>query len=175
MGISRAADLYYTYRFLKTLVTEWKDMDAYKEGIIDGEGKNLIKARKLLTTDQKDAYTTFHRLVFNIKRILEKIPFGKSRIASYAAALYLLREETGMSEEQLNSALDELGVDIAPDLNEDNHNLLPGDYILNETLTDRMVKGSVISLSNTIPAGSFSGIDIYKSTTGILFTAYNVK
>jgi len=80
-----------------------------------------------------------------------------------------------MSEEQLNSALDELGVDIAPDLNEDNHNLLPGDYILNETLTDRVVKGSVISLSSTIPVGSFSGIDIYKSTTGILFTAYNVK
>ncbi len=175
MGISRAADLYYTYRFLKILVTEWKDMDAYKEGIIDGEGKNLIKASELLTTDQKDAYTTFHRLVFNIKRILEKIPLGKSRIASYAAALYLLREETGMSEESIMNALEELGADIAPDLNEDNHNLLPGDYILNETLSNHAVKGSVISLSNTIPAGSFSGISIYKSTTGILFTTYNVK
>lgn len=175
MGISRAADLYYTYRFLKILVTDWKDMDAYNEGIIDDKGKNLIKTKDLLSIAQKEAFTTFHRLVFNIKRILEKVPFGSSRIKSYAAALYLLREETGMSEEQLNRALDELGVDIAPDLNEDNHNLLPGDYILNETLTDRMVKGSVISLSNTIPAGSFSGIDIYKSTTGILFTAYNVK
>jgi len=175
MGISRAADLYYTYRFLKILVTDWKDMDAYDEGIIDDKGKNLIKTKDLLSIAQKEAFTTFHRLVFNIKRILEKVPFGSSRIKSYAAALYLLREETGMSEEQLNRALDELGVDIAPDLNEDNHNLLPGDYILNETLTDRVVKGSVISLSSTIPAGSFSGIDIYKSTTGILFTAYNVK
>ena len=175
MGISRAADLYYTYRFLKILVTDWKDMDAYNEGIIDDKGKNLIKTKDLLSIAQKEAFTTFHRLVFNIKRILEKVPFGSSRIKSYAAALYLLREETGMSEEQLNRALDELGVDIAPDLNEDNHNLLPGDYILNETLTDRVVKGSVISLSSTIPVGSFSGIDIYKSTTGILFTAYNVK
>jgi len=175
MGISRAADLYYTYRFLKILVTDWKDMDAYDEGIIDDKGKNLIKTKDLLSIAQKEAFTTFHRLVFNIKRILEKVPFGSSRIKSYAAALYLLREETGMSEEQLNRALDELGVDIAPDLNEDNHNLLPGDYILNETLTDRVVKGSVISLSSTIPVGSFSGIDIYKSTTGILFTAYNVK
>lgn len=175
MGISRAADLYYTYRFIKVLVTDWKDMEAYELGIIDENGKTLIKSRDFTTSDQKDAYTTFHRLVFNIKRILEKIPFGKSRIVSYAAALYLLREETGMSEESIMNALEELGADIAPDLNEDNHNLLPGDYILNETLSNHAVKGSVISLSNTIPAGSFSGIDIYKSTTGILFTTYNVK
>jgi hypothetical protein len=34
----------------------------------------------------------FDRLVFNLKRLLEKVPFGKSQIASYAAALLLLRE-----------------------------------------------------------------------------------
>jgi len=86
MGISRAADLYYTYRFLKILVTDWKDMDAYDEGIIDDKGKNLIKTKDLLSIAQKEAFTTFHRLVFNIKRILEKVPFGSSRIKSYAAA-----------------------------------------------------------------------------------------
>lgn len=172
MGISKAADLYYTYRFLKILVTEWKDMDAYKEGIIDADGKNLIKARKLLTTDQKDAYTTFHRLVFNIKRILEKVPFGKSRIASYAAALYLLREETGMSEESIMNALEELGADITNHITEDT--LTSGDYILNENIAD-MNKGSIISLIDTNPVGSFSGISIYKSAEGIFFTEHNIK
>jgi len=175
MGISRAADLYYTYRFLKVLVTPWKDMEAYELGIIDEKGKNLIKARDLTTNDQKDAFTTFHRLVFNIKRILEKVPFGKSRIASYAAALYLLREETGMSEEAILSALEELGADASPNLNEDTTNLWPGSYILNESLTPNALKGSIIELSDTNPVGTFAGIDIYKSTKGILFTSNNVK
>lgn len=172
MGISRAADLYYTYRFLKTLITPWDEMDAFKEGIIDDEGKNLIKARKLTTNDQKDAYTTFHRLVFNIKRILEKIPFGKSRIASYAAALYLLREETGMSEEAIMNALDELGVSDTV-INENTTKLWPGDYMLNENIND-MIKGSIISLTDTAAIGEFAGVTIYKTTNGLYITAENI-
>ena len=31
-------------------------------------------------------------MVFNIKRLLEKLPGGKSRLASYAAALFLIKE-----------------------------------------------------------------------------------
>ena len=55
MGIiSRAADLYYTYKFLKTLVTDWEDMEAYKLGVIDDNGKFLLKGKQL-TSDQKDS------------------------------------------------------------------------------------------------------------------------
>jgi hypothetical protein len=32
-------------------------------------------------------------MILKLKRILEKIPFGKSRLASYASALYLVRED----------------------------------------------------------------------------------
>ena len=96
--VSRAADLYYTYRFIKVLTTPWEDTEAYELGLIDDNGKSLRKAK---TSDEKDAYTIFFRLAFNFKRILEKLPFGKSRISSYAAALFLLREETGMSEDEI--------------------------------------------------------------------------
>ena len=34
-----------------------------------------------------------HRLVWKLKRLMEKVPFGKSRLASYAAALWLIKEE----------------------------------------------------------------------------------
>jgi len=75
MGIiSRAADLYYTYKFLKTLVTDWEDMEAYKLGVIDDNGKFLLKGKQL-SQDQKDSFTVFHRLVFNLKRIMQKVPF----------------------------------------------------------------------------------------------------
>jgi hypothetical protein len=173
MGISRAADLYYTYRFLKTLITPWKDMEAFDLGIIDEKGNNLIKTRDLNTNDQKDAFTTFHRLVFNIKRIMEKVPFGKSRIASYAAALYLLREETGMSEEQINNALEELGVDTSADLNESVFPALNQQYILSETIDEDHPKGSIITLENIVD--TFAGIPIYNTTEGIFVTSSNIS
>ena len=175
MGISRAADMYYTYRFLKTLITPWKDMDAYAEGIIDDKGKNLIKTKDLTTNDQKDSFTTFHRLVFNIKRIMEKVPFGKSRIASYAAALYLLREETGMSEDAINNALMELDIDLSHNINENDNMISTGEYILSTSLTESHPKGTIIELSDGNPVGNFAGIIIYKSTKGIYFTKDNVK
>jgi hypothetical protein len=40
MGIiKRAGDLVYTFRFLKLLVTDFEDTDAYKAGIITADGK----------------------------------------------------------------------------------------------------------------------------------------
>jgi len=76
-------------------------MEAYKLGIIDANGKQLKKTADLETQQEKNAYTIFHRLVFNLKRILERFPFGKSRIASYSAAFALLKEsKNDFSEEE---------------------------------------------------------------------------
>jgi hypothetical protein len=54
MGIvSRAADTYYAYRFVKILSTPWDEMDAYEFGIIDENGKVLRKSRTLRTSEEK--------------------------------------------------------------------------------------------------------------------------
>ena len=103
--LSRAADLGYAFRFLKLLTTPWNKLKAYELGIVDENGKNLKKAKELKTKEEKSAYTIFHRLVFNIKRLLNKIPGGKSTLASYAAALYLIKEHTGMSEEKIEEII----------------------------------------------------------------------
>jgi hypothetical protein len=116
MGIvSRSADTFYTYRFIKLLTTPWEDTEAYEYGIVDENGKVLRKARTLRSSEEKDAYTLFHRLVFNVKRLLEKLPLGRRRLASYAAALFLLREEVGMSDEQVEYALEKMGIDLEDD------------------------------------------------------------
>ncbi len=157
MSISRAADLYYTFRFLKTLVTPWKDMEAFEHGIIDENGKNLIKSKDLKSSAAKDSYTTFHRLVFNIKRILEKVPFGKSKIASYAAALFLLREETGMSEEAILNALEEIGYDTTPN-----------DLVESIELGPHMLEsGQIVTVESTDPIGHFGGVPIYNTKENI--------
>tara|TARA_B110000211_G_scaffold233724_1_gene300746 strand:- start:1545 stop:2189 length:645 start_codon:yes stop_codon:yes gene_type:complete len=85
---------YLAYRFIKILTSKWEDTDAYASGVVDASGNQLKKTGDLKTSDEKKSYTIFHKIIFNIKRLLQRFPGGKSRIASYAAALSLLREST---------------------------------------------------------------------------------
>lgn len=91
------------------LTTPFIKQKAYAFGFIDKNG-NRIKYKKNedgqkvpnkpFTKMEKSSLTLLHRLVFNLKRIIEKVPFGKSAFASYAVALLLLKEHTGLNEEQ---------------------------------------------------------------------------
>ena len=87
-----AVDLFMTYKFIRLLTTKWNKTEAFKTGVIDKNGKLLVKGKDQ-TEKQKKSYQLFDKMVFNLKRILEKVPFGKSQIASYAAALFLLKED----------------------------------------------------------------------------------
>ena len=91
--MSRAIDLLITYRVIKMLVTPFEKTDAYKYGIIDKNGKVLRKNKTLTIAKEKDSYTILHRFVFNLKRIINFIPGGKSKLGTYAAALGLLLKE----------------------------------------------------------------------------------
>ena len=181
MGIvSQAADTYYAYRFVKILSTDWKDMDAYEFGIIDENGKVLRKSRTLRTSEEKSAYTIFHRLVFGIKRILQKLPGGRTAAASYAAALYLIKEHTGMSDEQLGAVFDKMGIDLdeieltesvneRPWFIQENDQIAPGTYELNtEALspTTGEIIGHphqrVIVDENAVPIGSVRNTNVYR-------------
>lgn len=102
MSLLRTGDFLYALRFLRLLTTPWKKTTAYKLGILDAKGKVI---RKPETSKEKGAYNIFHKLVFNLKRLLNKIPFGKSTIASYAAALFLIREHTNMSDRAIGKIL----------------------------------------------------------------------
>ena len=112
--IGGAMNLYFIYKFLRILTTPFASTDAFKLGIIDEKGKILKKKSKLKTIEEKEAYTMFDRLVWKLKRLMEKIPFGKTRLASYAAALWLIKEENnfnGTDKELQESFLDFLETD----------------------------------------------------------------
>ena len=173
--LSRAADLGYAFRFLKLLTTPWNKLKAYELGIVDENGKNLKRAKELKTKEEKSAYTIFHRLVFNIKRLLCKIPGGKSTLASYAAALYLIKEHTGMSEEKIEEIITKvLDDNLETDLTESQwfikgDTLNPGIYCLTKDVVS-MNTGEAIAKKNskirveehTEPYSSFLGNNIYK-------------
>ena len=100
--MGRAIDLFVTYRFIKLLVTPFEKTEAYKLGIIDNKGNRIMpppkdgirqtKTEPLRTTEEKNAYTILHKLVFNIKKIFDKVPGLRTRLGTYAAALFLLKD-----------------------------------------------------------------------------------
>jgi len=91
-------DLFLVYQFIKRLSTPFKEWDAYELGIIDERGNQLIKKKDFTTRDQKNAFGIFDLMITKLKRLLEKIPGGKTRIASYAAALYLIKEQQSIEK-----------------------------------------------------------------------------
>ena len=104
MGILKsAADLVYTIRFLKLLVTPFEKLGAFKAGIIDKDGNKIVKTGGpfFLKVDNRNAYathyTSFIRLVINLKKLMSKVPGGKSVIARYGAALLLIKEDGDLS------------------------------------------------------------------------------
>ena len=167
-----AVELFITYKFIRLLVTPWKKTEAYDEGVIDIKGKLLIKVKNQ-SSAQKKTYTYFHRLVFNIKRILEKIPFGSSMIKSYASALFLLREETDMAEEDILKVLEDLGYNTSLDLNEEHKEINIGQHILNHDILES-TKGTIVNLDSIEPVDYFAGVPIYKTRENILISAGNI-
>ena len=99
--MGRFVDSIITYRILRILTTPFEETDAYRLGIIDKKGKELKKMSSLNTVEERDAYTLLHRLVFRIKRIIEKVPFDNKRLVSYAAALSLIKESYEKNEEPI--------------------------------------------------------------------------
>ena len=177
MGIlKRAGDLLYTFRFLTLLVTPFDKTKAFEEGIIDADGKR-IKTYKKDTEAYKEYYTPFHRLVFNVKRLMAKVPGGGSRLASYAAALYLIKENYSISEKKLLKDLQEAGIDPTDLLAEENNwfvhennDLAKGLYKLKfEKIAhpiDIPIKpGDTVRVEEDIqPCGEMFGIHIYEAT-----------
>jgi hypothetical protein len=104
-------DQLIAFRVLWMLVQPFAETNAFKQGIIDKDGKLLKKVSDLKTTEEKDAYNILVRLVFNLKRLLAKLPGGDSKLKSIAAAYFLVKEHYDSEpdlvqlEEELNFLL----------------------------------------------------------------------
>lgn len=173
-ALTKSADMVYTLRFLRLLTTPWEETNAYKEGLIDAEGNKL---KKPLTTREKEVYNYFHRLVFNIKKLINKVPGGKTKIASYASALYLIKEKLELTDDSLEKILEELGLDTDIFLEESSQwyvtkdgMLSPGTYrlstegkMVNETCDDLGRTGDKIRVDmDCYPQNSLFGLDVYE-------------
>ena len=182
MGILKsAADLVYTIRFLKLLVTPFDKTEAFKAGIIDKDGKRNPDFNTNSADDReayRSHYTSFHRLVFNLKRIMAKAPGGQSVVARYGAALALIKEHGELSQRNLEKIHAETGIDVADCLAEETKwfmvegdKLSPGIYRMkNESVTTDgnpiVVKGDQIRIQEDCnhPIDEVFGINVYSAT-----------
>ena len=175
----RAIDALITFRFLKLLVTPFNKTKAYELGIIDERGKNLIKSRDLNTIEMRNSYTILHKLVFNIKKLIEKLPGGKSRLASYAAALFLIKENTELSDFKLlekefhkylkeNDLIEPYDNTIIREVIDFTDKLTKGQYkLINDIYTDKDTevvakRGDTVSVfGDTAAVDTVMGVEIF--------------
>tara|TARA_B100000287_G_scaffold36140_1_gene33274 strand:- start:145 stop:768 length:624 start_codon:yes stop_codon:yes gene_type:complete len=186
--MGRAVDLFVTYRFIKLLTTPFKKTDAYKLGIIDENGHRVMKqvtrskkepAVPLNNDETKNAYTILHKLIFNIKKLFARVPGLRTKVGTYAAALFLLKdtfkehvEDPDMFEKEFMKYLKENNVELDRDISEEVvgfGELLPkGEYVLvndilnkeEEELTAK--KGDkVIAFADESPVDTVLGVEIF--------------
>ena len=122
--MGRAIDLFVTYRFIKLLTQPFEKTEAYKLGIIDKDGKRNVQPGTnrptiLATTEEKNSYTILHKLIFNIKKIFSKVPGLRTKVGTYAAALFLLKDtfkeqvdDPQMFEKEFIKYLQEQGIEF---------------------------------------------------------------
>jgi len=105
-------DLFLVYQFVRRLATPFEKWDAYKLGIIDKDGNVLRKRKTLKTSKEEKAWGLYDIMLANIKKLLAKVPGGSSKLASYAAALFLIKEYKHFTDESLlNEDMDESDID----------------------------------------------------------------
>ena len=174
--LSIGADAIYTFRFLKLLVTPFNKTEAFKLGIIDKDGKRTDK--KIENSKERSTFTTFHRLVFNLKKLIGTAPGGKTRLASYASALFLLKEHANLSDASIEKILAELDMEAIDLMEEHNdwfiiegdtmshgiYRLRDGNKMLKDTMTESANKNDQVRVVNGKPVGDLFGINIYEAT-----------
>jgi hypothetical protein len=109
-------DAVLTYQFIKKLITPFNKMPAYALHLIDEDG-NFLKRRNNYTSQEKKALGLFDIMVINLKKLIAKVPFGKTRIATLAAAMLLLRS-TPLKEQALTDTMFSLEEDFNKTLEE---------------------------------------------------------
>ena len=188
--MGRAIDLFVTYRFIKLLVTPFEKTEAFKLGIIDKDGARIRPPRDAKTnirpaieplrrSEEKNSYTILHKLVFNIKKIFAKVPGLRTKLGTYAAALFLLKdtfkeevEDPDMFEKEFMKYLKEQGYEIDDSISEEvigfGEVLPKGEYVLvndilnkeEEELTAK--KGDkVIAYEDEAPVDTILGVEIF--------------
>ena len=183
--MGRAIDLFVTYRFLKLLTTPFEKTDAFNLGIIDEKGNRIKKPKstqpavELATVEQKNSYTILHKLVFNIKKIFQKVPGLRTKVGTYAAALFLLKDtfkesvdDQHMFEKEFMKYLKENNIEFDNEISEEvigfGEVLPKGEYVLVNDILNKeeeelsaKIGDKVVAYEDEAPVDTILGVEIF--------------
>ena len=149
--LNEQVDMLVAYKFIKILTTDFKDTDAFRLGVIDKDG-NILKKRKDLRGDERTSYTIFHTLIWNLKKLMMKVPGLKSKLGSYASALFLLKE-------QYNKENNRGGELLAERILESLKDNFPDSDVLFESIFESPIESGVYIATHEIVTPSFETIN----------------
>jgi hypothetical protein len=133
----------------------------------------------LITDAEKSAYTVLHKLVFNIKKIFQKVPGLRTKLGTYAAALFLLKDtfkesvdDPDMFEKEFMKYLKEEGYEIDNAISEEvigfGEVLPKGEYVLiNDILNNEeeelqaKIGDKVVAFDDEAPIDTILGVEIF--------------
>ena len=183
--MGRAIDLFVTYRFLKLLTTPFEKTDAFKFGIIDEKGNRIKKPKSsqpavdLNTPELANSYTILHKLVFNIKKIFQKVPGLRTKVGTYAAALFLLKDtfkesvdDHHMFEKEFMKYLKENNIEFDDSISEEvigfGEVLPKGEYVLVNDILNKeeeelsaKIGDKVVTYEDESPVDTILGVEIF--------------
>lgn len=139
--MSNVVDLFVVFQFIRRLTTPFNEWPAYEYGIIDKDGNILRRRRDLSSVRERKAWSKFDVMILKLKRLLAKVPGGNTRLGTYAAALWLIKESERIE-----------------------HN---GDFITEEALEQELMQymsltEEVVGPVNSAGSGNIAGIGIGK-------------
>jgi hypothetical protein len=133
----------------------------------------------LRTSEEKNSYTILHKLVFNIKKIFGKVPGLRTKLGTYAAALFLLKDtfkesvdDPDMFEKEFMKYLKENNIEFDDSISEEvigfGEVLPKGEYVLvNDILNNEeeelqaKVGDKVVAYDDEPPIDTVLGVEIF--------------
>jgi hypothetical protein len=94
--MTKVIGAFTVFKFIKLMSTPFRQMDAYKLGIIDDKGNFLKKSETLETNKERKSVDVFNRLIINLKKIIKKLPDPKfqAQMKNVSTAMILIKEES---------------------------------------------------------------------------------
>lgn len=136
--MNRTVQAFFAYQFIKNLTKDFRDWEAYRLGLIDRHGNKLRDAK---TSKEKEHFAPFYNLIRKSKRLLSKVPGGRTFVGSIVAAGLLLKEE-------YNDRLDDQFIDLL--FHEmDKNNLLDKETLSEEISLCQLEPGVYTNINET--------------------------
>ena len=141
--------------------------------------KSTKPAVELATSELKNSYTILHKLVFNIKKLFNKVPGLRTKVGTYAAALFLLKDtfkehvdDPDMFEKEFMKYLKENDIELDNEISEEvigfGEVLPKGEYVLKNDILNKeeeeltAKKGDkVIAYDDEPPVDTVLGVEIF--------------